>query len=168
MQHYVKFVKDIVLKSCFEQNTNLLQYKRMNQLEFWHFYKCYWFNLIPDPIVERLMSQCHILARREKRFYFYDYSYKKIGRSSFINRSKYIVELIPFEWIHLNEHLFGIKIKNLVSNFLKLSWNNLIWFSNAPGVFYCFFSVTVLVILIVGTNLSYMLFHFMCNFNGAG
>ena len=78
-------------------------------------------NLIPDPIVERLMSQCHILTRREKRLYFYDYSYKKIGRSSFINRSKYIVELIPFEWLHLNEHLFGVKIKNLVPNFLKLS-----------------------------------------------
>ena len=76
--------------------------------------------LFPDPLVERLMSQCHILSRRENRLYFYDYSHKKIGRSSFTNRSKYIAELIPFEWIHLNEQLFNTKIKNSLPQFMKL------------------------------------------------
>ena len=47
-----------------------------------------------------------------------DYSHKKIGRSSFTNKSKYIAELIPFEWIHLNEQLFN-KDQELFSPFHK-------------------------------------------------
>ena len=50
--------------------------------------------LFPDPITERLMSQCHVLAGWE---FFCDYIIRRIGRFSFINRAKYISVLIPFE-----------------------------------------------------------------------
>ena len=49
-------------------------------------------SLFSDPITECLMSQCHVLSGRKNRLFFYDYSIKRIGRSSFINRAKYIAE----------------------------------------------------------------------------
>jgi hypothetical protein len=77
--------------------------------------------LKPEPLVERLLSQCYIQARRENRLFFYDYSYKKVGRTSFINRAKYIAELIPFEWLNLNEVSFHNKMKSTIPPYMKLN-----------------------------------------------
>jgi hypothetical protein len=79
---------------------------------------CY--NLLPEPIAECLLSQCHFLTRLGNRPHFFDYSNKKIGRNSFINRAKHISELIPFEWSHLNPHSFNCKIKSIIPLILPL------------------------------------------------
>ena len=68
-------------------------------------------DLRPEPLAERLLSQCHFLTRLGNRPHFFDYSAKKIGRNSFINRAKYISEMIPFEWPDMSSPLFSIKIK---------------------------------------------------------
>ncbi len=39
--------------------------------------------------------------RQGNRLLFFDSSSKRIGRHSFINRARYISELIPFEWSHI-------------------------------------------------------------------
>jgi len=49
----------------------------------------------------RLIQQCTFLSRYPNKIVFFDYSYKRVGHTSFINRSKVIAELIPFEWIDL-------------------------------------------------------------------
>jgi hypothetical protein len=77
--------------------------------------------LTPEPIIERLLSQCHFIARRGNRLFFHDYSTKKISRNSFINRSKYISELIPFEWTNLNCPAFNAKIKSITPPSLRLT-----------------------------------------------
>ena len=77
--------------------------------------------LKPEPLVERLLSQCYFQARRENKLFFYDYSNKKVGRTSYINRAKYIAELIPFEWLNLSDMSFHTKIKSIIPPYLKLS-----------------------------------------------
>jgi len=77
--------------------------------------------LTPEPIIECLLSQCHFIARRGNRLFFHDYSTKKIGRNSFINRSKYISELIPFEWTNLKCHAFYAEIKSITPPSLRLT-----------------------------------------------
>jgi hypothetical protein len=76
--------------------------------------------LKPEPIIERLMSQCFFQSRQENRLFFYDYSNKKIGRASFINRAKYIAELIPFAWSCLNAATFHRKFYLTLPPYLKL------------------------------------------------
>jgi hypothetical protein len=73
--------------------------------------------LIPDPIVGRLISQCHFTSRLGNRLLFFDYSSKRIGRQSFINRAKLISELIPFEWTHLSAPAFKTIIKSISHTF---------------------------------------------------
>ncbi len=55
--------------------------------------------LNPEPLAECLLSQCHFLTRLG-RTHLMDYSNKRVSRNSFINRAKYIAELILFEWLH--------------------------------------------------------------------
>jgi hypothetical protein len=69
--------------------------------------------LITDPIVGQLISQCYFTSRLGNRLLFFDYSSKRIGRQSFINRAKLISELIPFEWTHLSAPAFKSKIKSI-------------------------------------------------------
>jgi hypothetical protein len=64
----------------------------------------------PEPLIERLLSQSFVQSRRENRLFFYDYSTMKIGRASFINRAKYISELMPFEWLNLSPMSFHRKL----------------------------------------------------------
>ncbi len=71
-----------------------------------------------DPLSERLMSQCHTSSRFPNKLVFFDYSLTRIGRSSFVNRSKYISELIPFDWINLTVESFKKKIKSGVPFFV--------------------------------------------------
>jgi hypothetical protein len=49
--------------------------------------------LKPEPVVERLVSECYVKSRLENRLIFYDYSDKKVSRTRFINRAKYIAKL---------------------------------------------------------------------------
>jgi hypothetical protein len=73
--------------------------------------------LKPDSIVVRLISQCYFISRQSNRLLFFDSSSKRIGRHSFINRARYISELIPFEWSHLNPPAFKSKIR-MISQFI--------------------------------------------------
>ncbi len=67
--------------------------------------------LKPDPIIERLISQCYFTSRQGNRLLFFDSAFRKIGRHSFIDQAKLISELIPFEWSHLSPPAFKSKIK---------------------------------------------------------
>jgi hypothetical protein len=79
---------------------------------------CY--NLRPEPLAERLLSQCHFLTRLGNRPHFFNYSARKVSRNSFINRAKYISELIPFDWIDVRPEVFSTKIKSSVPPTLPL------------------------------------------------
>ncbi len=51
---------------------------------------------------------------------FNDYSRKKIGRTGFVNRAKYIAELLPFEWLNLIDTSFRRNLNLILPLFLKL------------------------------------------------
>ena len=74
-----------------------------------------------DPLCERLMSQCHVSKRFPKKLHFFDYSRTKIGKASFINRSRYIAELLTFDRINLPLNLFK---KNLKEKKLFVKWDS--------------------------------------------
>jgi hypothetical protein len=74
----------------------------------------------PEPLIERLLSQSFVQSRRENRLFFYDYSTMKIGHASFINRAKYISELLPFEWLNLSAMSFHRKLFSILPQNLKL------------------------------------------------
>ena len=76
--------------------------------------------LHPEPLVERLLSQCFYHSRNENKLFFYDYSLRKVGRASFINRAKYIAELIPFEWTHLSVPSFRNALKSILPSNLMM------------------------------------------------
>lgn len=63
------------------------------------------------PIMLRLLQQSYTVNRIENRVFFFDYSVKKVGRTSFFNRAKRISELIPFPWANVSKHLFKFKMK---------------------------------------------------------
>jgi hypothetical protein len=73
-----------------------------------------------EPLIERLLSQSFVQSRCDNRLFFYDYSFKKIGHTSFINRAKFISELIPFEWLNLSPLSFHIKLHSILPRNLKL------------------------------------------------
>jgi len=64
-------------------------------------------------ITLRLIQQTSFSARFPNRLIFFDFSCKRIGRTSFINRSKRISELIPFEWNHLSIQQFRKRMKTV-------------------------------------------------------
>jgi hypothetical protein len=72
--------------------------------------------LKPDPIVHRLISHCYFTSRQGNRLLFFYYASRKIGRHSFINRARYISELILSEWTHLSSIAFKHKIKAMSSS----------------------------------------------------
>jgi len=47
----------------------------------------------------RLIQHCTFSSRFPNKILFFDYSFKKVGHSSFVNRAKFVSKLIPFEWI---------------------------------------------------------------------
>jgi len=59
----------------------------------------------------RLIQQTTFQGRCPNRLIFFDFSTKRIGRQSLINRAKRISELIPFPWIDLSPLQFKIKMK---------------------------------------------------------
>jgi len=62
----------------------------------------------------RLIQQSYCHSRFRNRISFFDNSQRKIGRNSFVNRSKRIAELIPFEWADLNRYAFKRRIAQTV------------------------------------------------------
>jgi len=62
----------------------------------------------------RLIQQSFSLPRYPDKLYFFDASQKRIGRSSFVNRSKQISELIPFAWPDIDVNVFKARIKSTV------------------------------------------------------
>jgi len=70
--------------------------------------------LATEPLISKLISRAHYNERRPNRLLFFDHSQRKIGRNNFINRARYVAELIPCEWTHMNEISFNRMIKNLV------------------------------------------------------
>ena len=104
--------------------------------------------LRPEPLIECLLSQCHFQSRQENRLHFYDYGTKKIGRASYINSSKFIAELIPFEWLILSDASFHKKISSILPPNLKL-WLSPFCFYLSKAFHKCF--------NVVLQNFSYML-----------
>ena len=64
-----------------------------------------------DPQCERLLSQCTTSSWFPGKITFYDYSRTRVDKSSFINCSKDISELIPFEWMNLSPSSFTRQLK---------------------------------------------------------
>jgi len=62
----------------------------------------------------RFFQQSFFLPRYPEKLCFFDASSKRIGRSSFVNQSKQISELIPFPWPDLSVATFKAKIKETV------------------------------------------------------
>jgi len=73
-----------------------------------------------DSLGSLLMAQCHFSVRKPNSLYFFDYSKRKVAKNSFINRAKFIAELIPFEWSHLGQKTFISLMKRMVPKFLHL------------------------------------------------
>ena len=74
-----------------------------------------------EPLCERLMSQCHTNERSANRLYFFDYSHRKIGKNSFVNRARFIAEPLIFDWAHLSPLNFKRKLKDKIPIFMKWS-----------------------------------------------
>jgi len=67
----------------------------------------------------RLILQSFLLSRHPERINFFDTSTKRIGRTSFVNRSKSISELIPFAWSDLECDIFKRKIKEAIPLYIR-------------------------------------------------
>jgi len=67
----------------------------------------------------RLIQQTTVGRRYPDNLVFCDFSRKKIGSQSFINRAKRISELIPFAWIDLSPALFSIRMKRTTPIFIS-------------------------------------------------
>ncbi len=90
-----------------------------------------------------MSHECYFMSWLGNRLMFFDYGSKRIGRRSFINRAKYISELIPYEWTNLSPPAFKPKIN---------------WF-----LFYLMSSYWLILFLLSFLYAN----HFMC-YNGAG
>jgi len=62
-------------------------------------------------ITLRLIQQSTFSVRFPNRLIFFDFSSKKVGRSSFINRAKEISNHIPFEWYQMSTQRFKKYLK---------------------------------------------------------
>lgn len=68
----------------------------------------------------RLILQSFLISRHPDRLHFFDLSQKRIGRTSFINRSKRISELIPFPaWSDMESLAFKKKIKERIPLYMR-------------------------------------------------
>jgi len=63
-------------------------------------------------ITIRMIQQSFYNSRFPDRIHFFDASHKRVGRSSFINRSKLIAETIPFIWTDMSHATFKLRMKN--------------------------------------------------------
>jgi len=66
------------------------------------------------PLALRLFEQSFTNDRYPERINFYDFSTKRIGKTSFINRAKQISELIPFKWPDLPRVKFKAMMKHVI------------------------------------------------------
>jgi len=81
------------------------------------------FKLITHPlnteITLRLIQQSTFSARFPNRLIFFDFSYKKVGILSFINRSKKVSELIPFNWHQMSLYQFKRSMKLVTPIYIR-------------------------------------------------
>jgi len=64
------------------------------------------------------------MGRFPGNIYFYDNSIKRVGRSLFINRAKWISETIPFPWPYLSFHIFKTHMKDCTNDLIIPAPNN--------------------------------------------
>jgi len=83
---------------------------------------CMLYKLITCPlnteITLRLIQQCTFSFRYPNKLVFFDFSTKKLGSSSFINRAKKISEPISFEWHDISFATFKYKLKKSTPIFM--------------------------------------------------
>ncbi len=72
-----------------------------------------------EPLCEGLMARCHMSDRFPNKMFFFDYSSTKFGKSSFLNRSRYIAELLVFDWLNLSTPTFKRTLKFTVPFFMN-------------------------------------------------
>jgi len=81
------------------------------------------FKLITFPlnteITLRLIQQSTFSARFPNRLIFFDFSCKKVGRLSFINQSKRVSELIPFDWHQMSLQRFKRTMKSVTPIYIR-------------------------------------------------
>jgi len=82
-------------------------------------------------ITLRLIQQSTFSACYPNRLIFFYFSSKSVWRSSFINRSKAILNLIPFEWHQMSMHRFKKNMK-IVTPIYFYWWT---CFNNVPIMF---------------------------------
>jgi len=73
-------------------------------------------------ITLRLIQQSTFSVRFPNRLIFFDFSSKRVGRSSFINRAKEILNHIPFEWHQMSTHRFKKSLK--ITTPIYIQWMN--------------------------------------------
>jgi len=83
---------------------------------------CMLYKLITCPlnteITLRLIQQCTFSFRYPNKLVFFDFSTKKLGSSSFMNRAKKISETISFEWHDISFATFKYKLKKSTPIFM--------------------------------------------------
>lgn len=67
-----------------------------------------------------LFEQSYNLDRFPGNVYFFDYSKKRVGRSSFINRTKLVSELVPFKWLDIPRVKMKTQMKAVISTIFEL------------------------------------------------
>jgi len=75
--------------------------------------------LLNTKITLRLIQQSSFSSRNPNCTIFFDFNTKIHGRSSFINRSKYVSELISFPWHNLSINTFKSKLKRSIPTFVE-------------------------------------------------
>jgi len=78
-------------------------------------------------ITERLIMQSTFSARQRDQIRFFDFSSRRVGRSSFINRLKEINESMPPLWFEMSKPLLKIKIKEC-TQLLLIEWCEFIFY----------------------------------------
>lgn len=81
------------------------------------------FKLINNPsnftLTTRLFSQITFTNRFPGKPIFQDWSKRKVGKGSIVNRAKSIAELIPFPWTDLSLESFNNKLKMATPIFIR-------------------------------------------------
>ncbi len=71
-----------------------------------------------EPLCEGLMARCHLSDRFPNKLFFFDYSSTKFGKSSFLNRSRYIAETLVFDWLNLSMGTFKKTLRSTIPLFI--------------------------------------------------
>jgi len=75
-------------------------------------------NPLSTNLTLRLIEQSSVSSRYPSKLIFFDYSRKKVGSTSFVNRAKKISATIPFDWLDQTKDAFTWKMKRNTLNFI--------------------------------------------------